>query len=214
MRGPGPPAVCFSSSPIPATLARFLLAEIELLQVGIQFDKRRADPIVERCNIGCHDAVMIMDSIKAFFLMRMTRRCLLYILLSVAAGVVLARVGMSDSAAAVAPDSRDGGNGHAGRRRCARASAGSRLSRARTDAQPGESRPPSRSPTPAPRLFRAITTSRPLSLQQCSGVDGAFLVTDWWEHGVDVEIRHGRMLVDKAEDAGSLARGIHVRGQC
>lgn len=31
---------------------------------------------------------------------------------------------------------------------------------------------------------------------------GAFLVTDWWEHGVEREIEHGRILIDAARAAG------------
>ena len=33
------------------------------------------------------------------------------------------------------------------------------------------------------------------------GVWGAFLLTDWWEHGVEREVEHGRILVDAAKAA-------------
>ncbi len=34
------------------------------------------------------------------------------------------------------------------------------------------------------------------------GVDGVFLMTDFWEHGYDGEVRHGRQMIEAAEAAG------------
>lgn len=35
-----------------------------------------------------------------------------------------------------------------------------------------------------------------------AGTHGVFAVTDWWEHGVETEIAHGRALIDAARAAG------------
>ena len=42
-------------------------------------------------------------------------------------------------------------------------------------------------------------TSLTLALE---GVDGVFLMTDFWEHGYDGEVRHGRNMIEAAEAAG------------
>jgi uncharacterized protein YbjT (DUF2867 family) len=43
----------------------------------------------------------------------------------------------------------------------------------------------------------------PTSLARAlDGVDGVFLMTDFWEHGYDGEVRHGRHMIEAAEAAG------------
>lgn len=51
-------------------------------------------------------------------------------------------------------------------------------------------------------IFQGSYEDRDALAAAMQGAWGAFLLTDWWEHGVEREIQHGRMLVNAAKTAG------------
>jgi len=51
-------------------------------------------------------------------------------------------------------------------------------------------------------MVRGNLNDRSSLTRALTGVDGVFLMTDFWEHGYDGEVRHGRNMIEAAADAG------------
>jgi uncharacterized protein YbjT (DUF2867 family) len=51
-------------------------------------------------------------------------------------------------------------------------------------------------------MVRGNLNDRSSLMRALTGVDGVFLMTDFWEHGYDGEVRHGRNMIEAAAAAG------------